>query len=180
MLGRAPTVCVLALAAAVFCTGLNDGEAPLGSLPESAGIGPAAEAVRKPLPRPLTGPWTYDRQEDDTPVARTCDETLSVCIAVACRRGEGLTFEYFGPGSPGDNGPTGGALYVSTLKGVKRFTFDWSLLNQPFTRRAPLSGAMVEQLVRGGRGLYEDQERRLPFSLKGSADAIDAVLLRCR
>ncbi len=141
-----------------------------------------SEAVRRTLPRPLTEDWTYRRQEDDTPIAQSCSAQISnpVCVAVACRSGEGLTFEYFGPGRPTEDERAEGSLFVSTLEGVKKVEIDWSLLNRPFERRAPLSEGLADLLTLGGRGLYEDTERKLPFSLIGSADAIDAVRQRCR
>lgn len=140
------------------------------------------EKVRRTLPRPLTESWTYKRQDDDTPIAQSCSAQIAnrVCVAVACRSGEGLTFEYFGPGQPRDDEQAAGSIFVSTLQGVKKVDIDWSLLNRPFERRAPLSEGLADLLTLGGRGLYEDEERKLPFTLIGSADAIDAVRLRCR
>lgn len=143
---------------------------------------PESEKVQRSLPRPLTESWTYRRQADDTPIAESCGGQSSnpVCVAVACRSGVGLTFEYFGPGRPSDNDRAAGSVFVSTLMGVQKVEIDWTLLNRPFERRAPLSEGLADLLTLGGRGLYEDEERKLPFTLTGSADAIDAVRLRCR
>ncbi len=140
------------------------------------------EKVRRSLPLPQTEDWTYRRQPDDTPIAESCSGPSGgrVCVAVACRSDEGLTFEYFGPGRPRDEEEAGGSIFVSTRQGVKKVEIDWSLLNRPFERRAPLNEGLADLLTLGGRGLYEDEERKLPFSLTGSADAIDAVRLRCR
>lgn len=166
--------------AASLCMGLSDAPPPAADPEQTAGTGPAPQAVHRALPRPVTRPWTYQRLEDDTPMARTCssDEEGRVCLAVACRPDAGLTFEYFGPGDPG--APPGGAVFVSTLAGVKRVDLGWTLLNQPFAKRAPLTVELVELLRIGGRGLYEEGQRRFPFTLDGSAAAIDAVSLRCR
>ncbi len=141
-----------------------------------------AVKVRRKLPRPLTESWTYERQEDDTPIARSCAGGAGnrVCVAVACRSDAGLTFEYFGPGKPSSEALAQGSVFVSTLDGVRKVDITWSLLNRPFTRRAPLDAGLAELLTLGGRGLYEDEERKLPFTLVGSAAAIEAVRLRCR
>ncbi|MEO1191812.1 MAG: hypothetical protein AAFY02_08655 [Pseudomonadota bacterium] len=181
MQARSPLLLLLALSAAVFTTGLNDAEtATRDPGADGAHEGPAPEVVRRSLPRPQTGRWTYERRADDTPIAQSCNESETACVAVACRGEQGLTFEYFGPGNVEDPDREGGALYVSTLTGVKRFDLDWSFLNQPFERRAPLTEAMAEKLALGGRGLYVDEKRQLPFTLTGSSEAIDAVRLRCR
>jgi len=172
----------LAALAAVLGTGLSD-QPPATPTIEPAVAEPEPEDVRRSLPRPLTLAWTYERQEDDTPLARSCSPQngSGACVAVACRRDHGLTFEYFGPGKPSaDGGLAGGTVFVSTLHGVKRVEILWSLQNQPFSRRAPLSTSLTNLLEIGGRGLYEDEERKLPFTLEGSAAAIAAVKLRCR
>ncbi len=170
----------LAVSAALFCTGLSDSPSSLPSA--SVKDAPKAESVRRQLPAPRTLPWVYERQEDDTPIARSCSSEAdgAVCVAVACRRDQGLTFEYYGPGRPQPDHEARGSVLVSTLKGVKRVAISWSLLNRPFDRRAPLSPTLAVLLAEGGKGLYEDEERKLPFTLKGSAAAIEAVERRCR
>ncbi len=172
-----------AIAVAATIGLLTGGISELAPAPNGSGFTTLdSEEVRRTLPRPLTESWTYKRQEDDTPIAQSCSAQISnrVCVAVACRSGEGLTFEYFGPGRPSDQDEAAGSIFVSTLQGVRKVEIDWSLLNRPFERRAPLSEGLADLLTLGGRGLYEDEERKLPFTLTGSADAIDAVRLRCR
>ncbi len=176
---RSVAICWAALAA-LLCTGLSDAPTALPSTTKM--IGPKPESVRRQLPAPQTLPWVYERQEDDTPIARSCSSKSegAVCVAVACRRDHGMTFEYYGPGRPQPDQTAKGAVLVSTLKGVKRVEISWSVLNRPFDRRARLSQTLAMLLAEGGRGLYEDEERKLPFTLKGSAAAIEAVELRCR
>ncbi len=165
----------------VLTGGLSEVAPPDPSLQESAAA-VEPETVRRKLPDPLTESWTYARQEDDTPLAQSCNGSAGsrVCVAVACRNDAGLTFEYFGPGKPSSEAESKGSVFVSTLSGVRKVEITWSVLNRPFTRRAPLSHSLAELLTLGGRALYEDAERELPFTLVGSADAIEAVRLRCR
>ncbi len=134
----------------------------------------------------MTENWTYERQDDDTPVAKSCSGPPSnrVCVAVTCRSEAGLTFEYFGPGKPSSEDEAGGSIFVSTLNGVRKVDIDCSLLNRPFTRRAPLDSGLADLLMLWGTAASTKTKNASCLSPRftsiGSADAIDAVRLRCR